>query len=195
VPAFTGAGPQWSASGMRALFPQFVGWLLFGASVGLIVQILNDVSAKLVPEQPVNIPTPIRATRVVILGGGFAGMSTALFLECELGADRSVSSPWSVKIMLSCSLPCWRKLPAGALSRRISAPRSAPVCNGRTLCGRGSPAWTSAAAAGHGEAIAYDQLVLALGSVSNYFGYSTRLFRLQDAARCNSYSQSRDRNV
>jgi NADH:ubiquinone reductase (H+-translocating) len=85
---------------MRALFPQFVGWLLFGASVGLIVQILNDVSAKLVPEQPVNIPTPIRATRVVILGGGFAGMSTALFLECELRADRSVSSPWSVKINL-----------------------------------------------------------------------------------------------
>jgi NADH dehydrogenase len=43
------------------------------------------------PERPANIPTPIRATRVVILSGGFAGMSTALFLERELSADRSVS--------------------------------------------------------------------------------------------------------
>jgi len=84
VPAFAGAGPQWSAGGMRGLFPQFVGWLLFGAFLGLIVQTLNDMSARLLPERLVNIPTPISATRVVILGGGFAGMSTVLFLGASL---------------------------------------------------------------------------------------------------------------
>ena len=52
-PTFTGAGPQWSAEGIRTLFPQFVGWLLYGATLGLTVQALRDVSSKvLAPHRP-----------------------------------------------------------------------------------------------------------------------------------------------
>jgi NADH:ubiquinone reductase (H+-translocating) len=91
LPIFAGAGPQWSAEGIRMLFPQFVGWLLYGASLGLIVQALRDVSSMVLAPEAVGATVPFSATRVVILGGGFAGMATAQYLEREFGPDRSVS--------------------------------------------------------------------------------------------------------
>src|SRR5258707_15640757 len=59
---------------------------------GLIVQALNDLAlAKLGPEPEPARATPPAPKHIVILGGGFSGMTTAQNLEEVFGADRSVS--------------------------------------------------------------------------------------------------------
>jgi NADH:ubiquinone reductase (H+-translocating) len=66
--------------------------VLFWAFLGVLNQVVTDlVSALWGEEQPtVPIPIPVAKKRIVILGCGFAGLTTAQCLEKELEKDLSV---------------------------------------------------------------------------------------------------------
>src|SRR5690349_3130461 len=43
LPVLWGQTPQWTVEGMHTLFPAFIGWLLYGASLGILSQCVNDI--------------------------------------------------------------------------------------------------------------------------------------------------------
>jgi len=183
-PLFSGHMTEWSPELMRERFPALVGWVLYGASLGLFTQALSDIAERVLgPETvPASQAQPV-IKRIVILGGGFAGMKTAECLEEQLRANPSASitlvsdtnallfTPMLAEVAGSTLEPSHISTPLRSSLHRTEFIRGRVTAidleRGRVLLA--GPA--SDSPAGNLE-VAYDHLVLALGSVSNYLGMS-----------------------
>jgi NADH dehydrogenase len=178
LPVIRGQMPQWSVEGMRALSSELTGWVLYGASVGLVLQALRD----LMPpggRRPGVAPTRILPNKhFVILGGGFGGMSTAKNLEHIFGADQSVEFTLVSETNALLFTPMLAEVAGSSLEpTHISSPLRTSLHRTRVIRGKASEIDLEGrrvtVLCGDGsatETLAYDHLVLALGSVSNYLG-------------------------
>ena len=182
IPLMTGRVPDWSAEQMSTHFPALVGWVLYGALLGLSTQAFNDIAEQIFGPEPTRTSSPPKEVkRIVILGGGFAGMKTAESLEHEFQHDRSVEiilisetnsllfTPMLAEVAGSSLEPSHISTPL-----RSSLPRTNFIRATVETVDLEKRIVKLAAERSHQDRgpreIPYDQLVLALGAISNYLG-------------------------
>lgn len=197
LPMLAYESPGWTAEAMRAQFPALVGWTLYGLALGALVKVLNDVASRMfgAARAPAAPPREV-TTRIVILGGGFAGVTCAENLEAAFGADAAVETTLVSDTNALLFTPMLAEVAASSLEgTHISTPLRTTLkrtnvvrgrvegvdlktCRVRLAADARVPSRTSRyvhGTNGDGEPgerreLKFDHLVLALGSVSNYLG-------------------------
>ena len=176
VPAVLGRGPTWSVKDANAALPSLIGHVLFGALTGLCYHVLIGLYLRRRPQvAAAAAPAETPVTRVVILGGGFGGVSTAQRLEQIFARDPTVDITLVSQSNYLLFTPMLAEVASSGLEpQHISAPVRAALLRTRfrraevdsidvaaqTVRLRGGPAAPV-------ETVPYDHLTLALGSVPN----------------------------
>jgi NADH dehydrogenase len=204
VPVLAGRGPTWTIQEADALLPSLVGHILYGALTGLSYYILVTLYLRRVPEAAVDraaviVEQPIR--RAVILGGGFGGVGTAQRLERLYSRDARLEITLVSQSNYLLFTPMLAEVASSGLeAQHISAPVRAALPYTRFSRAEVGGIDTTAQAvriraspSAPVETLPYDHLVLALGSVPNFYGlpgmetHAFTLKTLDDATRLRNH--------
>lgn len=197
VPVLLGREPAWSIQAASRALPGLIGHLVYGAVTGFCFHLFVSLYLRTTPE-PVHAATASRPAhhQVVILGGGFGGVSAAQRLNQIFGRDRTVAITLISQSNYLLFTPMLAEVAASGLeAQHISAPVRAALPRVRFLRAEVESVDVAAryvrvrTGGTQAETLPYDQLILGLGSVPNFFGlrgleaHAFTLKTLQDATR------------
>ena len=196
-----GRGPTWSVVEAGDTFPSLIGHLLYGGLTGIGLHALVILYLRLRPEPEEAAPAMVEKKRVVILGGGFGGTGAAQRLERLFYRDPSLEITLVSQSNYLLFTPMLAEVASSGLeAQHISAPVRASCPHTRfhragvtAIDTSERTVWVRSGPTLPDEALSYDHLVLALGSIPNYYGlpgleeHSFPMKTLEDASRLRNH--------
>ncbi len=175
APVIAGQSPRWSTAGAATLFPSLLGYLYQGGIVGLGYHVLSELWVRWLGPVPEAQPAEFKQ-RIVVLGGGFSGVTTSRRLERLFGRDSSVQITLVSDINYLLFTPMLVEVTGSDVEPRHIAPALRAFFR-RTRVVRGEVRSVDLAqrlvhmaptADDPVPDIPYDHLVLAMGAVPNF---------------------------
>lgn len=181
VPILLGEGPHWQAGTAATALPDLVGYVLYGTLLGFGYELFAERTVSWVPSreelEATGRPSAVEH-RIVIVGGGFAGVATARHLERLFERDENVACTLISETNHLLFTPMLSEVTSGGVeAQHIITPLRAFF--GRTQVIRGEveaidlrQRAISVAVEGRPDRrqVPFDHLVLAAGAVANFFG-------------------------
>ena len=176
-PVLAGDGTHWTGAEALEALPQLIRDVLQGGAIGVVYGLVYHSLGRQLGLHPVVRPAPSIKTRVVVLGGGYAGVAAAQAVENELGDDPEVSVVLVSQNNYLVHTPMLSEVSASAVTaQNISPPLRSFFDTVQVVQGDVVDVDVSRrrlqleGKQNSGRELAFDHLVLAVGSVPNYFG-------------------------
>jgi NADH dehydrogenase len=201
-PILMGESPSWSLREAGTSFLNLAGHVLYGGMTGFLFYAASNAYERRVKESLGEVAAPSKSpTRVVILGGGFSGVSAAQRLERLTADDDRFEVTLVSQSNYLLFTPMLAEVASSALqAQHISTPIRAACPYTRFMRAAVQEIDTEAKTVRllpgvdlPPESLRYDHLVLALGSVPDYHGlegmeaHSFSLKTLEDATRLRNH--------
>ena len=200
-PALDGDAPTWSVEAASRHFPSLIAHLMFGGGLGVLLALAARAGVGGGAEAPTASRESTQPVRVVIVGGGFAGLGAAQRFEelnrrdvpldvtlvsrsnfllftpmlAEVASSGLDAQAISAPIRVACPHTRFRHADVQAVDADAKCITAIPIGSDRT------------------ERIAYDHLIVAVGSVPAFYGlpglaeHAFTLKTLEDAARLRNH--------
>jgi NADH dehydrogenase len=177
-PMLVGQPPLWQAEAVLAALPGLLLCLFLGGFFGLLyLPVFRGLAGPMRMIRQAGAPPPIQ-TRIVVLGGGYAGVSAAETLEREFAHDLSVAIWLVSETNFLLHTPMLSEVAASAVNAQHISP---PLRNTfqhvqvvRAAVERADMGervvYLAADERTPGRQLAFDHLVVALGAEPNFFG-------------------------
>lgn len=180
MPLLLGVGVSWTAYDAGSALPSLIGHLTYGAGMGISYPFLEAWlrrSGIIKLEEPKAISKSHPLRHIVILGGGFAGVNAAQHLERLLAHDDSVTITLVSNTNYLLFTPMLAEVSSSSIeARHITSPLRAFFRKVRFINAevKGINANKRLVQISHCSTceiveISYDHLVIALGSVNNFY--------------------------
>lgn len=172
VPLVSGATPLWSAGGMRGAFGALIAWIFLGSVGGLGLRGVGAAVLASLPGAKRSLKAKPDPARIVIVGGGFAGVTTAKALErlyvFDAGIDITLVSDTNALLFT----PMLSEVAGSSLEpSHINSPTRTALHRTTFIRARVTNVdFERRIVVAGADELPYDHLVLALGSVSAYLG-------------------------
>ena len=162
---------------MRDNFSSLIGWVFFGILFGLFLQVFHRIAFRIWGCEVEPAIAPANPIRIVILGGGFAGMRAAERLEASLKYrhDATITLVSDTNSLLF--TPMLAEVAGGSLEPgHIGTPLRGSLKKTFVVRARAAGVDNALkeisllAPAGGPHTLKYDYLVIAVGSVANFLG-------------------------
>ena len=200
-PALDGDAPTWSVEAASRHFPSLIAHLMFGGGLGVLLALAARAGVGHGAEAQIAAGESDQPVRVVIVGGGFAGLGAAQRFEelhrrdvpldvtlvsrsnfllftpmlAEVASSGLDAQAISAPIRVACPHTRFRHADVQAVDADAKCITAIPIGSDRT------------------ERIAYDHLIVAVGSVPAFYGlpglaeHAFTLKTLEDAARLRNH--------
>lgn len=190
LPLLLGESPIWSLTDASSVFPSLIGSVLFGGMTGLSFYLLVTFSLRLRPPVTPVVAATRPTRRIVVLGGGFGGVAAAQRLEQLFAHDPDVDITLVSQSNYLLFTPMLAEVASSSLeSQHISTPIRAALARAHfrhatveAIDADARHVLIRARPSARVETLAYDHLIVALGSVPHYHdlpGLETHAFPLK----------------
>ena len=177
-PFLLGRGHSWAAAQAAEAIPKLISYLIQGGLIGLLYGLVFQYLGRpLRLYRSTSAEPPIIKKRIVIVGGGYAGVTAAQTLEKELANDPTVGIYLVSKNNYLIHTPMLSEVSSSAVNaQNISPPLRSFFKKVKIIqteiesINLNQKVVVSRVRSASGNKIPFDHLILAVGSVPNFFG-------------------------